>query len=43
MDVENNQVVNLGDIQFVVMAFEGVAYADLADLEFIGVHPADCP
>ena len=43
VDVEINQVVNLADIQFMVAAFEGTAYADLKDLEFIGVHPADCP
>ena len=43
VDVEINQVINMGDIQFIVGAFEGVAYADLTDLDFIGVHPADCP
>ena len=43
VDVENNHVVNLGDIQFLVMAFEGRAYADIEDLDYIGWHPADCP
>ena len=43
VDVESNQVINMADIQFIVGAFEGVAYADLPDLDFIGVHPADCP
>ena len=43
VDVEANRVVNLADIQFLVMAFEGVAYADITDLDYIGWHPADCP
>ena len=43
VDVEINQVVNLADIQFIVNAFEGVSYADLHVLEFIGLHPGDCP
>ena len=43
VDLEINQVINMADIQFLVAAFEGVAYADVTDLEFIGVHPADCP
>ena len=42
VDVEINQVVNFGDISFVIKAFEGTVYADL-DLELIGVDPADCP
>ena len=42
VDVEINQVVNLGDIQFLVMAFEGRPYADI-NLPLIGVHPFDCP
>ena len=42
VDVEINQVVNLGDIQFIVNAFEGVGYADV-QLELIGKDPADCP
>jgi hypothetical protein len=43
VDVEINHVINFGDIQFLVNAFEGVEYADLSDLPFIGVHPVDCP
>jgi hypothetical protein len=43
VDVEIDQVISLSDVQFIIKAFEGTAYADLADLEFIGVHPADCP
>ena len=43
VDLETNQVVNFGDIGFIIQAFEGTAYADIDDLEFIGVHPADCP
>jgi hypothetical protein len=42
VDVESNQVINMADVSFVVMAFEGRAYADI-DLDLIGVHPADCP
>ena len=42
VDVEINQVINLGDIQFVVNAFEGKAYADIG-LPLIGIDPADCP
>ena len=42
VDVEINQVINLGDVQFVITAFEGAAYADL-NLPLIGVHPANCP
>jgi hypothetical protein len=42
VDVEIDQVVNLGDVSFIVMAFEGRAYADIG-LDLIGVHPADCP
>jgi hypothetical protein len=42
VDVEIDHVVNLGDIQFLVMAFEGVAYADI-QLPLIGVDPANCP
>ena len=43
VDVEINQVINLADVQFIVNAFEGMSYADLADLEFIGTHPEHCP
>ena len=43
VDLEANHTVNFGDIQFLIMAFEGLDYADLSDLEFIGTHPADCP
>ena len=43
VDVEVNEVVNFGDVGFIIQAFEGKAYADLEDLESIGVHPADCP
>jgi hypothetical protein len=43
VDLEIDQVINLGDVQFVVMAFEGIGYTEIEDLEFIGVHPADCP
>jgi hypothetical protein len=42
VDVEIDQVISLSDIQFIVMAFEGKAYADI-QLELIGVDPADCP
>ena len=42
VDMEINQVVNLGDIQFLVSAFEGSAYAKLL-WPLIGIHPADCP
>ena len=42
VDVEINQVISLGDIQFIIKAFEGTAYADL-NLPLIGVDPADCP
>ena len=43
VDVEIDHVVNLADVQFIVNAFEGKAYADLDDLPLIGWHPADCP
>jgi hypothetical protein len=43
VDVESNNVINLSDVQFIISAFEGTAYADIADLPFIGVHPVDCP
>ena len=42
VDVEINQVINLGDVQFIVGAFEGRDYAAI-QLELIGVDPADCP
>ena len=42
VDVEINQVINLADVQFIVSAFEGAAYADI-DLSLIGTNPADCP
>ena len=42
IDVEIDQVINLGDISFIVMAFEGRDYADI-DLPLIGIDPADCP
>ena len=42
VDIEINLVVNLGDIQFLVMAFEGRPYAAI-NLDLIGIHPADCP
>jgi hypothetical protein len=42
VDVEIDQVINLGDISFIVMAFEGRAYTDIG-LPQIGVDPADCP
>lgn len=42
VDVEINYVVSLGDIQFLVTAFEGKPYADI-QLPLIGVHPAVCP
>ena len=42
-DVEVNNVVNLGDIQFLVKAFEVTIYTNLAGLEFIGWDPADYP
>ena len=42
VDMESNQVINFGDIGFVIKAFEGVAYADLTDLPDIGRHPAEC-
>ena len=41
--MEVNQVVSLGDIQFMVKAFEETAYADLPDVDFIGVDLAECP
>ena len=43
VDLETNQVINLGDIQFVITAFEGTPYAEIEDLDYIGWHPADCP
>jgi subtilisin-like proprotein convertase family protein len=43
VDMEINQVVNFGDIDFMIKAFAGLLYADIEDLEFIGVDPADCP
>lgn len=42
VDVEINQVVNFGDIQFLIKAFEGMDYASI-NLPLIGVDPADCP
>ena len=42
VDVEINHVVNLGDVQLLVMAFEGTGYADI-QLPMIGIDPADCP
>ena len=42
VDMEIDQVVNLGDIQFLVMAFEGTDYANIG-LPLIGLDPADCP
>jgi hypothetical protein len=42
VDIEIDQVVNLGDISFIVMAFEGRDYAEI-DLDLIGIDPADCP
>ena len=42
VDLEIDQVINLADISFVVMAFEGRQYTDL-DLPLIGTHPAECP
>jgi hypothetical protein len=43
IDVETDKVVSLGDIQFLISAFEGTTYAGIADLPNIGWHPADCP
>jgi hypothetical protein len=31
------------EIQSIITPFEATAHTDLPDLEFIGVHPADCP
>jgi hypothetical protein len=42
VDVEINQVINLADAGFIVMALEGTAYADI-NLELIGIDPAACP
>ena len=42
IDVEIDRVINLGDISFIVMAFEGRTYSDL-DLPLIGTNPAECP
>ena len=42
VDMEIDQVINLSDVSFIVMAFEGREYADI-DLALIGVNPADCP
>ena len=42
VDVESNQVVNMGDVAFIINAFEGTAYADI-NLPDIGIHPASCP
>ena len=41
--LEIDKVVSLGDIQFLISAFEATAYADLLDLPHIGWHPVDCP
>lgn len=43
VDLEANHTINMGDIQFLIMAFEGESYAGLNDLPFIGIHPVDCP
>jgi hypothetical protein len=43
VDLESDHTISFSDIQFLIMAYEGSDYADLPDLEFIGVHPADCP
>jgi hypothetical protein len=42
VDLEIDHVVSLGDISFLVMAFEGRAYADIG-LPLIGTDPALCP
>ena len=42
VDMEINQVINLGDISFIVMAFEGREYADI-NLPLIGIDPTVCP
>ena len=42
VDMESNQVINMADVSFIVMAFEGRAYSDIG-LSLIGVDPADCP
>ena len=42
VDMEINQVINLADVSFVVMAFEGRDYSEI-NLDLIGIHPADCP
>jgi hypothetical protein len=42
VDVEIDQVISLSDIQFIIKAFQGAAYASL-NLPLIGIHPADCP
>ena len=42
VDMESNQVINMADVSFIVMAFEGRAYSDIG-LSLIGIHPADCP
>ena len=42
VDVEIDRVVNFGDIQFLIKAFEGVDYASI-DLPLIGADPAGCP
>jgi hypothetical protein len=42
VDLEIDHVVSLADISFLVMAFEGKAYADI-DLPLIGIDPALCP
>ena len=42
VDMEINQVINLADVQSVLSAFQGTAYAEI-QLELIGVDPADCP
>jgi hypothetical protein len=42
VDVEIDQVINFGDVQFIVNAFEGKGYAEI-NLPLIGVDPTDCP
>ena len=42
VEQEINQVINLADVQFLIMAFEGKEYATIG-LPLIGGDPADCP
>jgi hypothetical protein len=43
VDIETDQLISFADVDFIIKAFAGTEYADVADLSEVGWHPAHCP